>query len=49
MSKDYNISLYNHSVSVGVESEETEKLEQVLEPEFKYLREIAERLFGGEE
>lgn len=49
MSKKYDISLYNHSVNVAIESEEMKKVEQVLEPEFKYLRAIAKEVFGGEE
>lgn len=49
MSKEYDLALYNHSVNVAIESEEMKKLEQVLEPEFKYLRAIAKKVFGGEE
>ena len=48
MSKKYGISLYNHSVNVAVENEEMKKVEQVLEPEFKYLRAIAKKVFGEE-
>lgn len=49
MSREYDISLYNHAVNVAIESEEMKKAEQVLEPEFKYLRAIAKKVFGGEE
>ena len=48
MSKKYDISLYNHSVNVAIESEEMKQLGQVLEPEFKYLRAIAKEVFGGD-
>lgn len=49
MSKKYDMTLYNHAVNVAIESEEMKKLEQVLKPEFKYLRAIAKKVFGGEE
>lgn len=49
MSKKYDISLYNHPVTVDADSEGIKKLEQKLEPEFKYLKAIAEKVFGGEE
>lgn len=48
MSKNYDISLYNHEVNVAIESEEMKKIEQVLGPELEYAREIAKRIFGDE-
>ena len=45
----HDVTLYNHSVTVNADSEGVKKLEQELEPEFKYLKEIAKKVFGGED